>query len=284
MSIPRALLGMAIASALPSLAALLLMTPPVALAQNNNSYATMLQNTGMWQANLTKQMINLGGKVVGSGAGGGPAPCMPPYELQRGADGHVPPELQGDPRYQEYLRCQRYQPGPPLDGRPAAAAPAVPAPAGGQHLPITATDFVPAQPGHPVVDQAIVGMAITPQQRIQLRQAADVMFNRVASQYRGNNLAVSVTVAYTTAMAALNGSAMTAHQTRDIAFAVNDAIARHPQFVQMSALQKQNESDRLIFQSLVISLLSEMGQRDPQARQQAVQYARAVLKQLNVAA
>jgi hypothetical protein len=275
---------MAVASALPSVAALLLLaTPPVSLAQNNNSYATMLQHNAMWQANLTKQMINLGGKVVGSGAGGGPAPCMPPYELQRGADGHVPPELQGDPRYQEYLRCQRLQPGPPLDGRPAAG-PAVPAPAAAQHLPITATDFVPAQPGHPVVDQAIVGMAITPQQRIQLRQAADAMFNRVASQYRGNNLAVSVTVAYAAAMAALNGSMMTAQQTRDLAFAVNDTLGRHPQFAQMSALQKQNESDRLLFQSLVVSLLSEMGQRDPQARQQAMQFARALLKQLNVAA
>jgi hypothetical protein len=179
-----------VASALLSLAALLLLTPPASLAQTNNSYATMLQNNAMWQANLTKQMINLGGKVVGSAAGGGPAPCMPPYELQRGMDGHVPPELQGDPRYQEYLRCQRQQSSPPLDGRTAAPAPAMPALPAGQHLPITATDFVPAQLGHPVVDQAIAGMALTPQQRVQLRQAAEEMFRRVASQYRNNNLAV----------------------------------------------------------------------------------------------
>jgi hypothetical protein len=91
-----------------------------------------------------------------------------------------------------------------------------------------------------------------------------------------------VTVAYATAMAALNGTAMNAQQTREVVFAVNDTLGLHPLFAQISALQKQNESDWLLFQSLVISLLSEMGQRDPQARQQAVQLARVVLKQLNV--
>jgi hypothetical protein len=209
---------------------------------------------------------------------------MPPYELQRGVDGHVPPELQGDPRYQEYLRCQRQQSSAPLDGRYAAPAPAMPTLAAGQHLPITATDFLPAQPGHPAIDQAIAGMALTPLQRTQLRQSAEEMLRRVASQYRGNNLAVSVTVAYATAMAALNGTAMSPQQTRELVFAVNDTFGLHPQFAQLSASQKQNESDWLLFQSLVITVLSEMGQRDPQARRQAVQLARAVLKQLNVAA
>jgi hypothetical protein len=85
-------------------------------------------------------------------------------------------------------------------------------------------------------------------------------------------------------MAALNGTAMSPQQTRELVFAVNDTFGLHPQFAQLSASQKQNESDWLLFQSLVITVLSEMGQRDPQARRQAVQLARAVLKQLNVAA
>ena len=128
------------------------------------------------------------------------------------------------------------------------------------------------------------GRVSPPQQRMQLRLSAEEMFKQVASQYRGNNFAVSVTVVYATAMAALNGSTMTPQQTRELVFAVNDSLGQHPQFAQLAPLQKQNESDWLIFQSLVISLLSDMGQRDPQARQQAVQLARAVLKQLNVAA
>jgi hypothetical protein len=76
---------------------------------------------------------------------------------------------------------------------------------------------------------------------------------------------------------------MSAQQTRELVFTVNDTLGRHPMFAQMSALQKQNESDLLIFQSLVITVLSEKGQRDPQAREHAKQLARAVLKQLNVA-
>jgi hypothetical protein len=37
----------------------------------------------------------------------------------------------------------------------------------------------------------------------------------------------------------------------------------------------------LIFQSVIISVLRDMGTRDPHARQQSMELARAVLKQLN---
>ncbi|MBV9889856.1 MAG: hypothetical protein JO090_03095, partial [Rhizobacter sp.] len=157
-------------------------------AHADDSYATMLQNNAMRQANLTQQMINLGASPIGSGAGAsqGPAPCLPPFELQRGADGHVPPELQGDPRYQAYLRCRQAHPERDLRTMtqgPATAATALPV----GHLPITATDFVPARPGHPFLDQAIAGMAaLTPEQRAQMRNGAEAMFRRVATQYRGN--------------------------------------------------------------------------------------------------
>ena len=91
-----------------ALAALMLVAPAGAFAQafaTNNSFATVIQNNAMMQSNLTKQMINLGG-ATSSGSSSGPASCMPPYELQRGPSGVVPPQLQGDPRYQEYLRCR----------------------------------------------------------------------------------------------------------------------------------------------------------------------------------
>lgn len=261
-----------------SVAAIALATSLAALA-DTNSYATMLQNNAVRQANLTQQMINLGGAPLGSGgAGSGPAPCLPPFELQRGADGHVPPELQGDPRYQAYLRCR--QAHPERDVRTMPQGPAAVAPAA--HLPITATDFVPVQPGHPFVDQAIAGMtALTPEQRLQLRNGAEEMFRRVATQYRGNNLAVSVTLAYSAAQLTLNGTDMNAQQTREFVFNVNDQLARHPRFASMTPLQKQTESERLIFQTFVIALLRDLGTRDPHARQQATELARTVMKQFN---
>ena len=48
-------------------------------------------------------------------------------------------------------------------------------------------------------------MALTPEQRLRLRNGAEELFRRVASEYRGNNVAVSVTVAYILAMETLNG-------------------------------------------------------------------------------
>ena len=261
-----------------SVAAVVFATP-IAARADTSSYTTMLQNNAMRQANLTQQMINLGGAPLGSGAGGtGPAPCLPPFELQRGVDGHVPPELQGDPRYQAYLRCRQAHPE-----RDVRTMPQAPAAAPVAHLPITATDFVPALPGHPFVDQAIAGMALTPEQRLQIRQGAEELFRRVATQFRGNNLAVAVTIAYAQALLTLNGTDMNAQQTREFAFGVNDRLARHPRFATMTPLEKQNESERLIFQSFVVAVLRDLGTRDPQARQQANELARAMLKQFNAA-
>jgi hypothetical protein len=192
-------------------------------------------------------------------------------------DGHVPPELQGDPRYQAYLRCSQGTSA----ARDARAMPQAPSLPPGAHLPITATDFVPARPGRPFVDQAIAGMALTPEQRTQLRNGAEEMFRRVAATYRGNNVAVSVTVAYSAAMLTLNGAEMNAQQTREFVFGVNDRLASNPRFASMTPLEKQNESDRLIFQGFVIAVLRDVGTRDPQARQQATGLARAVMTQLN---
>jgi hypothetical protein len=270
-------------SRLGLLAALAFAASTGAIAQNNNSYATMLQNNGMWQANLTKQMINLGGTpTTGSGGNASPASCMPPYELQRGVDGHVPPELQGDPRYQAYLRCRQGQGQAQASPQSVRSAPGLPSLPAGPHLSIAATDFVPAQLGHPVVDQAIsANLSLTPEQRQLLRNGVDEMFRRVAARYRGNNVAVSVAVAYSTAMLALNGSDMNDQQTRELVFNVNDKLARNPRFATLSPVQKQNDSDGLIFQSVIISVLREMGARDPQAKQQSMALARVVLKQLN---
>ena len=257
------------------LAALMLTVFVDAFAQDN-SFATVIQNNSAMQSNLTKQMINLNG-THSSGTSTAPPPCMPPFELQRGPSGVVPPELQGDPRYQQYLRCRQGQANPQYVP-PAAGASSSPA---APHLPITATDFVPAQFGHPVVDQAIANMPIDPKQRLQLRNAVEIMFRRVANEYRGNNLAVSIALAYSMALSTLNGSQLNAQQTREFVLGVNDQLAQRPQFALMSPVEKQNNSDTLIFQTAMIVVLRDMAQRDPQARQQAIALSRTVLQRLN---
>jgi len=165
---------------------------------------------------------------------------------------------------------------------PASVRAAAPAPASVARPPITATDFVPARPGHPFVDQAIAGMtALTPEQRVQMRNGAEELFRRVATQYRGNNLAVSVTVAYAAALLTLNGTDMKPQQTREFVFNINDQLVRHPRFASMTPLEKQTESDRLIFQTFAIAMLRDLGTHDPQAREQATELARTVMKQFN---
>ena len=111
-------------------------------------------------------------------------------------------------------------------------------------------------------------------------EVLELMFNRVATQYRGNNLAVSVAVAYSTALLTLNGAQLNAQQTRELVFGVNDKLAGGPQFALMSSAERQNRSDSLIFQAVMITVLREMGQRDRQARQQAIELSRVVMQSL----
>src|SRR5258707_13080938 len=78
-------------------------------------------------SHLTNQMINLGGQPS---SGSGWNVCLPPVDLQRGPAGPVPPALQGDPRYQEYLHC-RYGDVPITPAMANAPALPVPPAAGG---------------------------------------------------------------------------------------------------------------------------------------------------------
>jgi hypothetical protein len=249
------------------------LVPCGAFAQTS-SYTNTLQNNAMMGSALNNQMINLGGKPTTGSGHFNPANCMPPADLQRGADGHVPPELQGDPRYQEYLRCK--QGIPPSQGAPNSAAQQI-LPA--RHFPITATDFVPTRRGHPIADQAIDGMSITPEQRQQLHTQVDETFRHVASQFRGNNLAVAVALAYAQSVTTLNGSQMNAQQSQELLYRINDQLAQNPLFAAMSAQQKQDESDRLIYQSMIISVLRDSAAGNQQAGQQAQEMSRVMLRQ-----
>jgi hypothetical protein len=259
----------------PLFFAALLLTVPARVFADTSSYATVIQNDSAMQSALTQQMINLHGTSSNySGAGTAPASCMPPIDLQRGVNGQVPPQLQGDPRCQQYLRCRQGQSGP-QSAASAGSAPAFPAT---QHLRISATDFVPVQYGHPSVDRSIVGLQIAPDERQKLFNAISFTFKRVAQDHRRNNLSVSMAVVYSTALSMLNGPQMSVEQTREFVYRVNAALVRGPQFARMSPIDRQNSSDTWIFESGLITMLRDMGQRDPQARRQAMELSRMVLQ------
>ena len=145
---------------------------------------------------------------------------------------------------------------------------------------MTATDFIPAVSGHPVVDQYLASMSLSWQQRASVRQAVDEMFGRLAQAGRPNNLATSMAAAICAAIYAVNDRGMTDADSDRYLLAVNDRLGAAPRIANMSQLEKQTLSDTLVFQATMIALLHQLGTRDPQARLQSIQLSHMVLQQL----
>lgn len=298
---------------LPALSLLPLAMTTTALAQiaPNNNYAQMLMNTNsMMQLSLSQTIAAQAQTNARAGTSGGtPAGwCdpLPPFDLQRGADGHVPPELQSDPRYQQWLRCRQGQGQgqgaaqtrsaavPPPRGAPAAGWPSAPSyapasaeasessyptPESARHTPMAATDFVPAVNGHPAVEQILRSMPLTAEQRTALARAFMQMSGRIATAARPNNLAAAMSADICLAILTVDHRFTDADSNRYLA-AINDRLSSSPQFAAMSGAQKQTLADSLIFQTTMIEVLSELGQSDPQAKLQSIQLAHTVLQQL----
>jgi hypothetical protein len=270
-----------------ALVVLALAMPLSVLAQiaPNNNYAQMLNNTNSMLQLSISQTIAAQAATRTPHSSGAPGPTcdpLPPVDLQRGVDGHVPPELQGDPRYQAWLRCHQGQVAPQSTAMTAVAGGPggrYPTPAVASHLPMTATDFRPAVYGHPLLEQYLGSQPFTPQQRAAVRQAFAEMSARVARAARPNNLAASMAAAVCGSIYVIDQSFTDADSDRYL-LAINDRIAASPKFASLSPEQKQNLSDSLILQTTVIRLLAELGRSDPQARQQSTQLAHNTLQQL----
>jgi hypothetical protein len=248
----------------------------------NNSYAQMLVNSNaMLQGSIT-QMLN--SRTPGSsGTPSNWCSPLPPADLQRGADGHVPPELQGDPRYQAWLHCQNGQNAPqtntPVQPPIASTGGIWPTPIVAHHLPMTATDFRPASNGHPFVEQLLLSKPIPDDQRAILRQAFLEMSSRIAKASRPNNLAVAADAAISGAIYLTDNRFTDADSDRYLV-TLNDRLGSSPAIAQMSGFQKQNLADSLIFQLTVAKMLADVGQTDPQAKAQSIQLAQTMLMEL----
>jgi hypothetical protein len=254
----------------------------------NNSYAQVLTNSNAMLQNSISQTIAAQARRSGTASGGTPSNwCspLPPPELQRGADGHVPPELQGDPRYQAWLRCKNGQNTPQanMPAQPPAYVNApgsnYPTPILAYHLPMTATDFTPALPGHPFVEQYLQSQPLTDEQRFAIFQNFGEMAARTARDARPNNLAASMAMAICGAIYLTDSRFSDADSDRYYVF-LNDVLGAAPEIAAMSGLQKQNLSDALILQITVAKSLADLGQSNPAARAQSVLLARDMLLQL----
>jgi hypothetical protein len=256
----------------------------------NNSYAQTIVNT-------SAMLNNSLSTIIANQARLSPTPSnwcspLPPPDLQRGADGHVPPELQRDPRYQAWLSCQNGQNTPQPGGsfagvRPSNPSPAptgvpgldYPTPITAFHLPMTSTDFKPARPGHPFLEQYLQSQPFTNEQRAAMRSAFDQMSSLIAKAARPNNLAAAMTTAVCMAIYVMDNTFTDADSDRYLV-AINDRLGASREVATMSTLQKQNASETLILQATMLKLLVDLGATDPVARVQGVQLAQATLLQL----
>jgi hypothetical protein len=276
-----------------ALSILAFVIPMAGIAQtvSNSNFGAMIGYTNGLMQNSISQIMASQAATKGGSSSSGPPPgwCdpMPPYQLQRGMKGEVPPELQGDPRYQAWLRCHQGQSAPQATAannvapatRVTSSGGKYPTPVVSHHLPITATDFTPAVHGHPFLEQYLRSQPFTAGQRAELSQAFAQMSARVARENRPNNLATSMAVAVCGAIYTIDNGFTDADSGRYL-IAINDRIAVSPQFASMSPLQKQNLSDSLILQTTVIKLLKDLGQTDPQAKMQSTQLAHTMLQNL----
>jgi hypothetical protein len=112
---------------------------------------------------------------------------------------------------------------------------------------MAATDFIPAVPGHPFVEQFLMSQPYTDEQRAALRLIGNEVSDADSDRYL---------------------------------IAVNDRLGTSRDVAAMSPIEKQNASDALIFQITVANLLANAGPDYPQAKEVSVQIAQALLLQL----
>jgi hypothetical protein len=279
----------------------LLCIPLCAHAQNT-SFSSMMENNMMRQQNFNNSINGYNSRLQnqsGGGAASTPPTCVAPYDLIHGMAGLVPPQLQGDPRFQEYLRCRYgdvqitpamanvnllipvkpapgYVPGSPQSSANAAETPAA------VHLPPGATDFVPAVYGHPNVDRQIAVLQVSEAQRARITQWVGNSFQEIGRVYRPNNLAVSICLAYVEALYILNGTRTDTPHIQGCITGMNDSIGSGSKFALMSDADKQINYELLVYEESMMQLLKTSGERgNAQDNQAAFGLAQSVMQSLN---
>ena len=163
-----------------------------------------------------------------------------------------------------------------LEGNQAAPAPQqAPKVA---HKPISATDFKPADKGHPVIDKFVAGFLLSPDDRAQLKQALELSLKNFERETRKNNVATSFAIAIVAAVHCANGYDIPDAQSDEMVANINDALASLPTWKKMSARDKQTMSDAmLVYAAMMLNLY---GQPDEGVKQAGATMARELLRQM----
>ena len=149
------------------------------------------------------------------------------------------------------------------------------------HLPLTETDFTPADKGHPVVDAFLASAfaKIGPEGQAKWRRWIDRMFEFVETEYRKNNVATAVSFALSQSMETVNGKEVSRENAHELMANINDMLALSERFKRQDAHEKQAIYDSLMLSGSLIFAFrsSHAGETLNQA---GITMANAMLKKL----
>jgi hypothetical protein len=143
------------------------------------------------------------------------------------------------------------------------------------HKPLSATDFRPPRPGHPIAD-ALVASVRDADSRKQLATAVSAAFAIFAKE-RANNVATALAAAVGMARAVADGETMSDDALDSLRHEINDALTVAPAYRKLGASEKQALYEYLVVNTTILALAFEAGKTDPAARASGMKLAQALL-------
>lgn len=179
------------------------------------------------------------------------------------------------------VNAQRSQSDSVIRGSQASPQPRPPTMA---HLPLSVTDFIPVDGGHPLLDQYVDGLSLVPRQRATVRRAVLQTWSAIESKTRRNNVATSIGVAVAASMLVLTGRDTDDAQMNEQIARINDFLAGSSLWFRMSRRGKQQLSDSFMLTTSVMLVFAQAGRSDLGSRQASIAIARDLLSRVGVAA
>jgi hypothetical protein len=240
--------------AVASLVSMLASQQPVIAQQHYNSFSKMVSMTSMWQSNFYNDIIRANA-ARGS------------FRELAGASQITQQDIQNlckpFPCGNESSLNRASSPA----GQPAAAAPGRAA-APPRQYPITATDFRPV--GGRIMPDEISQMSPgNAEEKQLLRTLSNQFLDLYEKEARKNNVAYSFAYLVGASLQVVTGRTLSDVEGDQLVSGFNNSIAYTPQFVSMSARDKQILTESGVITGSMIALLDAQGKERNDAKMQA---------------
>jgi hypothetical protein len=152
------------------------------------------------------------------------------------------------------------------------------APANESHEPYSKTDFSPGKQ-RLVVDTIIASLTQTAEQRSGLSQGVAAVFTAYEQEQkvRKNNVAYALAFMVGASMEVQTGQQLGDDQALLLAQALNDVLARNPQFTKLGAGDRQKLYETFVTMGGLVLLFREVGKQDPASANAAKALAKQCL-------